>query len=191
MPLNQQLSFRTPPRSIHLSGHSPAVYTAEDVSKARREGYAEGEADTTRALEGKISQLRDEIALIQNAALGAISEKFQSALSQMRTLLPQLVVEATARVIGGIQINSTIVKSVVEDLLSEVAPGADQLEVQLCESDLQKMEQFQHLFRQKFPAIDFRVNPELNSGDCMVKTRFGVLDGRIVTKIRGIEALLS
>lgn len=192
VPAKSTLSFRTPPRSIHISGQpSAAVYIAEDVESARREGVRLGVEDTTRVYEAKIAELRSEITEVQNRIFASISERFEQALTQMRTLLPQLVVEATSRVVAGVTVDGEMLRGVVDDLLLEVAPGADKLEVQLCEVDLQKIEAFQAQFRQKFPALEFCVNRDLKSGDCMVKTRFGVLDGRLDTKLRGLETLLT
>ena len=38
-----------------------------------------------------------------------------------------------------------------------------------------------------FPNVKFFKDESLNSGDCQIKSRFGLLDGRISTKIRKIE----
>ena len=38
-----------------------------------------------------------------------------------------------------------------------------------------------------YPNVKFFEDPSLNSGDCQIKSRFGLLDGRISTKIRKIE----
>lgn len=192
LPANLTVSFRTSPRSVHISGGpSRAVYTAEDVELARKQGESSGVVEVKRVYEAKLTELKAEIAVIQNQSLQSIASRFDQALTQMRALLPQLVVEATARVVAGIPVEADMVRRVVEDLLSEVAPGSDRLEVQLCEVDLKMMEQYQPQFRQKFPALEFFVNPELKSGDCMVKTRFGILDGRIETKLRGLTSLLN
>jgi flagellar assembly protein FliH len=95
------------------------------------------------------------------------------------------------RVVSGIVWEEAAVKGVVNDLLAEVAPGAENVEVQLCRTDLARMEKFQPQMRQKFPTLQFAVNDELSTGDCMVRTRFGVLDGRLSTKIQAVAGLLT
>ena len=153
LPANLTVSFRTSPRSVHISGGpSRAVYTAEDVELARKQGESSGVVEVKRVYEAKLTELKAEIAVIQNQSLQSIASRFDQALTQMRALLPQLVVEATARVVAGNPVEADMVRRVVEDLLSEVAPGSDRLEVQLCEVDLKMMEQYQPQFRQKFPA---------------------------------------
>ena len=38
-----------------------------------------------------------------------------------------------------------------------------------------------------YPNVKFFEDPSLQSGDCQVKSRFGLLDGRIATKLRRLE----
>ncbi len=38
------------------------------------------------------------------------------------------------------------------------------------------------------PNVRFHGDPSLASGDCQIKSRFGLLDGRIATKLRRVEA---
>ena len=41
------------------------------------------------------------------------------------------------------------------------------------------------------PRVQFFEDTTLHSGDCQIKSRFGLLDGRISTKIRKIEEELT
>jgi len=41
------------------------------------------------------------------------------------------------------------------------------------------------------PHVKFIEDPSLHSGDCQVKSRFGLLDGRIATKVRKIKEEIS
>ena len=42
-----------------------------------------------------------------------------------------------------------------------------------------------------FPNVKFFEDTSLASGDCQIKSRFGLLDGRIATKLRKIEEELK
>ena len=42
-----------------------------------------------------------------------------------------------------------------------------------------------------YPNVKFHEDETLSSGDCQVKSRFGLLDGRIATKLRKIEQELK
>ena len=39
----------------------------------------------------------------------------------------------------------------------------------------------------EYPEVKFFVDDSLESGDCQIKSRFGLLDGRVATKLRKIE----
>ena len=39
----------------------------------------------------------------------------------------------------------------------------------------------------EYPEVKFFVDDSLENGDCQIKSRFGLLDGRIATKLRKIE----
>ncbi|MBT3541651.1 MAG: hypothetical protein HN489_10995, partial [Opitutae bacterium] len=38
-----------------------------------------------------------------------------------------------------------------------------------------------------YPNVKFFEDPSLESGDCQIKSRFGLLDGRVSTKLRKVE----
>jgi flagellar biosynthesis/type III secretory pathway protein FliH len=42
-----------------------------------------------------------------------------------------------------------------------------------------------------YPNVKFFEDASLQSGDCQIKSRFGLLDGRVSTKIRKIEEELK
>lgn len=185
------IPFSVSPRAVHIVGQAPpSAYTSDDLEAARKTAHRQGFEEASKAGDAKISAIKSDVAGIQTKTLDSISTRFEQAVGQMRAVLPLLVTEAAARLVSKVQFTPEVVSGIVEDLLQDVAPGSDLLEVQLCEEDLQKMEQFQPQFRQKFPSIDFKVSPELLPGDCMVRTRFGVLDGRMETKLKSLESLL-
>jgi flagellar assembly protein FliH len=158
---------------------------------AREEARHEASDAVTQAYDEQIARLKTDVSAIVERILSGVVEKHGEALEQMRGLLPSLVQEAMTRVVSGIQWEENAIRGVVQDLLTEVAPGAENVEVQLCRADLARMEKFQPQMRQKFPTLQFSENDELAPGDCMVRTRFGVLDGRLGTKIRAVAGLLS
>jgi flagellar assembly protein FliH len=190
-PFRAQLPFTEVPLSIHIAGRSPALYRPEDLDRVRLETERQVRESLEGELEAQLAQVSQDWKAVQANLFQSISDRFSDALNQMRGLLPQLVVEATARVLGGFELDEKIVRRVVEDLLEEVTPGTEALEVQLCEGDLVKLESVQADLRQRFPGLSFRVNPDLKSGDCVIRTRFGVIDGRLQTKLRGLESLLG
>jgi flagellar assembly protein FliH len=186
------IAFSQPPKFIGLPGQANTLtYSANQLDQAVEAAYNRGSMEARGAAEAETTKLRAEAKAVIEGALSKVSEQHQYALAQMRALLPKLVSEATARVVAGVEVDGELVRSVVNDLLGDVTPGSDAVEVQLCPADLAKVVGFDQELRHKFPNIHLTENRELQPKDCVVKTRFGVLDGRIASKLKSVEGLLS
>jgi flagellar assembly protein FliH len=186
------IAFTEPLRFIGLPGQVNSLsYTAGEVDEAVRDAYDRGFSEAKAASVAELTRLRSSAEAVIDGAFSKVTERHEDALAQIRALLPKLVSEATARVIAGVKVDGDLVRSVVNDLLEDVAPGADTVEVQLCPGDLSKVTGFDQDLRHKFPNIHLTENRELKPKDCVVKTRFGVLDGRVASKLKSVEALLS
>lgn len=186
------IAFTEPLRFIGLPGQVNSItYTVDELDEAARGAYQRGLSEAKEAAEAELSKLRADAKAVIDGALSKVSERHEYALDQIRALLPRLVSEAAARVIAGVEVSGELVRSVVNDLLGDVTPGSDTVEVQLCPSDLARVTGFDQELRHKFPNIHLTENRELQSKDCVVKTRFGVLDGRVASKLKSVEGLLS
>ncbi len=186
------IHFAEPLRFIGLPGQvNTLTYTASEVDEAIHGAYERGLQEARGASEAEITKLRADAKAVIDGAFSKVAERHEYALAQIRALLPKLVSEATARVVAGVEVNGELVRSVVADLLADVTPGADAVEVQLCPADLRRVEGFDQELRHKFPNIHLTENRELQPKDCVVKTRFGVLDGRVSSKLQSVEGLLS
>lgn len=186
------LSFSHPPKSIHLAGHAPVLsYSGEELEREVRSAYERGVQETRATVESELKQTKEQAQTVLSGALSKVVDKHAEALGMMRSLLPRLVTEATARVVAGIPVDGAYVQRVVDDLLADVAPGAENVEVQLCAEDAAKVAGFDLELRHKFPTLRLVENKDLAPGDCLVKTRFGVLDGRMESKLKAVEGLLS
>jgi flagellar assembly protein FliH len=186
------IAFSEPLRFIGLPGQANTLtYTAAEVDEAIHGAYDRGFSEAKAATEAELIKLRADAKAVIDGAFSKVVERHEYALDQIRMLLPRLVSEATARVIAGVEVSSELVRAVVNDLLGDVTPGSDTVEVQLCPADLAKVTGFDQELRHKFPNIHLTENRELQPKDCVVKTRFGVLDGRLESKLKSIEGLLS
>lgn len=186
------IAFSEPLRFIGLPGQpNTLTFTAAELDAAVKGAYERGVSETKAALDAELTKLRADSKALVEGAFSKISERYEIETAQIRALLPRLVSEATSRVIAGVQVDAEIIKSVVKDLLGDVTPGADAVEVQLCPADLARVTGFDQELRHKFPNIHLTENRELQPKDCVVKTRFGVLDGRVSSKLKSLEGLLS
>lgn len=190
MPSHKVVHFSQPVKAIFLAGSQPPpVFTQEDVEAARREGYHRGAEETSRTLERQLIEQRAELVHLQSETFVALGAQHAAMIEQLREVVPEMVMEAVARILGGVQWDRTALTRIVDDLLAELAPSGESIEVQLNPTDLEMMTGYEENLREKFPAIAFRPNADLQPGDGVVRSRFGVIDGRLSTKFRSVEAM--
>lgn len=192
MPPSQVIHFSAPPKAICLAGAKALPsFTEEVLEAARREGYHRGAEETARTLERQLVEQRAELMHLQAETFTALNQQHAAMFEQLRGVLPELVMESVARILGGTQPDREGVLRIVDDLLGELAPSGEAIEVQLHPGDLAMISGYEEKLGEKFPAIAFRPNAEMQPGDAVVRSRFGVIDGRLGTKFRSVEAMFQ
>jgi flagellar assembly protein FliH len=161
------------------------------LERAREEGYAAARSELIAQCDARIAKVSDDSFRLQKEVLKRLEERVESALRQVREVLPQLVLESSARILASTPIDGVIIERIVRELLSEVLPDSETLEVQLSPADFTLISARQSEWGERYPRIEFRTNEELRSGDCVVRTNFGIVDGRIQTKFRALDGLLK
>ena len=188
MPALKPIRLHAPPKSVFVAGHKPVrTFTEAEFETAKREAYHAGAEETARRMEKQMLEQRGELVRLQSETLAKLAEQHTALARQLHDALPELTIEAAARVLASTTIDREAVLRIVEDLLGEIAPGPEQFEVQLAPQDLEAITGHDAQLREKHPQIAFRANTQLRPGDCMVNSRFGVIDGRLGTKLRALE----
>ena len=167
------------------------MFTAEELEAARREGYQRGFEDASAMIETQLLEQREEVSHLQDKTLQALGGHHDALERQFRAALPELTMEIVRRVLGGMEPDKDAVFKIVSEVLQGIAPGPETVEVCLSNRDLKLMENYQTGLRDRYPQIEFRVDPDLEPGDCIVTSRFGALDGRLATKLRSVDRILQ
>ncbi len=192
MPAQKFIQFSAPVKAVFLAGTKPLPsFTPEEIEAARREGYHRGAEETSRTMERQLFEQRAELIHLQSETFAALQGQHAAVLEQFRAVLPELVMEGVARILGGAQPDRAGVIRIVDDLLGELSPTGEAIEVQLSPSDLEMISGYEENLREKYPAIAFRSGADLQPGDAVVRSRFGVIDGRLGTKFRSVEAMFQ
>lgn len=186
------IHFSEPPSAVYLAGTRPKPsFTEADLENAKREAYRRGSEDATQAMERQLLEQRSEVIHLQTQTFAALAAHHEQLAEQMQGLIPELAIEAVQRILATTVFDRELVLRITHDMLSEVAPGKEQVEVRLAASDLELVSGYEEQFREKHPGISFCPDSELRPGDCVVRSLFGTLDGRLSTKVRAVEGLLK
>ena len=180
------IHFPVPPRAVFIAGSPPpeATYSQEQFDTACRDARQLGADEATHLLERQMLELRADVQHLQSGTFSKLASLHAELIAQFRTLLPELVTEAAARVLSGTPISQDTVLRIVGEVLQGIGHGSPELEVRLAPRDLELIAGHEADFREKHPALTFRPDAELKQGDCIVQSRFGMLDGRIATKLQ-------
>lgn len=188
MPATKAVLFSRPLRNVKLIGaQPPATFTATELEAAKQESYQRGCTDTSALMEQHLVEQREEILHLQEKTFTNLVSRAQELVDQLHCALPELTLEAVRRVLANVEIDKDLVVRLVEELLAEICEGRQPIEVSLSAHDLQLIEGNDKRFRKKFPEIEFRLDVELQSGDCIVRSRHGAIDGRLSTKLKTVE----
>lgn len=191
-PSAKLIRFSESPRAIVLAAPPAAgALSHDELEAARREGYHRGAEETSRSLERQLIHQREELVQLQSETFAALTRQQAAMFEQLREAMPGLVMEAVARILGGFQPDAETVRRIVDDVLGELAPTGEAVEVTLHPHDLEMIAGYEPNLREKFPTLAFKPGPDLQRGDAVVRSRFGVVDGRLGTKFRAVEAMFQ
>lgn len=171
--------------TISQEEHDAACDAACDAA------YRKGFQEANEALTQQILEQRREVAQLQDAVFKSLAEQSTLLAQQVSQILPELVMDIARRVMVGMEPDSVTVKRIVEETLSEIAPGSVDVEVMLSPTDLALISGVDKEFDQKYPGIRLSSDPELIPGDCRAKSRFGMIDARIFTKLQNVARSLK
>ena len=184
--------FSAPLRRISLRrAEIDAAAEQDEREAARKAAYQQGFEDASSFLNQQLVEQRGDVIRLQEETFNAISEQFAAQLDELRGLLPDLVMEMTRRVLSGLEPDRGRIERTVEEVLAEMVPGARDVEIALHPADKELLGQFDPRFEEKYPGLRFIGDPTLKIGDCMMRSRFGIVDGRLETKLDNLSRSLQ
>lgn len=143
---------------------------------ARKQGFTEGRSDYDELRAGVIEKM---------------GQSYEEVLKEISQRLPGLVTTAVERLLGGVTLEAEHIANIVEEVLNTSAPENENLEVCLCEEDYKKLVESQNAVVSKYTKVTFKTDPSLSAGDCIVSSRFGLVDARVETKLEQVKDELS
>lgn len=199
---------------------APPIPVEQSHENAATE-YARGKEEATAFYQAEIAKLRSSYADAQSQLLSKIDVKVDEVISKLDHRLPDLVIGLAQRVLGQISLDRESIEQIVKSMVTEFSGEDEKLEVFLCPQDLSLLKAMadpekpaseedsqeegfasaiagifdgldgDDALLDGYPNVKFFEDASLQSGDCQIKSRFGLLDGRISTKIRKIEEELK
>jgi flagellar assembly protein FliH len=177
--------------SIALAG-SPGPLVGEREAAARVEAaYRQGAAEARAIADRQITELRREVLELTERTLANLFAAEQALAAQLQEALPDLLVALGRRLLAETEVTPEMVARICAATLQQVAPERENLEVILAPADAARMDAFAPGLGARYPGLKITADPELSSGDCLIRTRFGLTDARRATQLAALRSSLG
>jgi len=183
--LSKAIELRRPLRGLSLEYYGESPILPEVAETRAKEAHARGKNEAEAFYNSQIAELRQDMSELQAGLFQSLENSIGQLEEVVNTRLPALVIELMRRVCAGYAPPAEAIKAIVEEAVAEASPDGAECEVLLCPQDIEKLKENGSL--DTFKRIRFTPEASLNAGDCMVQSRFGLVDARQATKIRQIE----
>lgn len=184
------IRFDRPLRGARIKGQLPPV-SHEDMEKARTEAYQQGQ-DAARAFaDQQLVEMRTDLQELQDGLFNAVRDLEPALIQQVREALPELVLEATRRLLNKFEPDPEQVSAICLDTLEQLYPETNGLELRLSSRDADQLDQLSPDWMRRYPDLRLTRDSHLRPGDCVVHSRFGVTDARLDAKLDNLAHELT
>jgi flagellar assembly protein FliH len=179
-----------------LSGVSAPGFVGQMCSEAeivRREGaaYQRG-VDAARALaDQQMVEFRVDIEQLSEGVFKNLANVEPAVIAQLRDTLPALALEIARRLLAGYEPPAEVVSRICEEALNEIFPERDNLELSVSPRDAAILEKLNPDWLKRYPGLRIRSEATMRPGDCQVRSRFGLTDARLDTKLAALQHSLA
>jgi flagellar assembly protein FliH len=165
--------------------------TESALATIRLEAYQRG-GDAARAFaDQQLVEFRREVQDLQEGLLTRLADVDQRITSQLQATLPSLAVEIARRLLAGYEPTPERVVAVCTEALDQLYPDTEALELLVSPSDAERLEQVDQQWTSRYPGLRVTAVPALRSGDCQVRSRFGLTDARLDAKLESLRRELA
>ena len=184
---NSSVRLPLPVQSMALAGYGEQPVSISTAREWEAEAYARGRKEAEEFAQAQIVEMRSEFLKLQEQLFENIENQFQSLVQVYSERIPDLVIAMVRRLWGGLELTSAEVMQNFEDLLSEMGSDREELEVCLASEDLALIRDLDQGALDQLSKIELKEDTSLKKGDCLIMSRFGMIDGRIETKLKNVE----
>src|SRR5690606_27415720 len=97
-----------------------------------------------------------------------------------------LIVDIAKRLLAGYEPSAECVEKLCREALDHLYPERENLELRVCPRDAELLTSLTPQWKSSYPGLQVVADPALAPGDCQVRSRFGVTDARLSTKLESL-----
>jgi flagellar assembly protein FliH len=184
------IPFDRPLVGAAIPGQAGRYLSESELAERDDAAYQRG-VDAARALaDQELVEFRADIQRLSEGVFATLSTLEPNLLGQLRDALPGLAVDIARRLLAGYEPPPEVMSRICEEALAEIFPERENLELVVSPRDAALLEKLNPDWLARYPGIRLRAEPSLSPGDCQVRSRFGLTDARLDTKLTALQSSL-
>ena len=173
--------------SLKVSYDGKPRVDADEHERANEDAYRKGYDESSAQYKQQILDFRSEVNDLREKTFSDLEAKFSGILVEAREALITLTFDCVTRTLGGLEVDSEIISSIVDLVIKESGLDEEKMVIRLNPEDLALLSDLQEGLRSKHPKLEFVADGTLSRGDCLLGSRFGKVDGLLSTKMERLK----
>jgi flagellar assembly protein FliH len=187
MSFSKLISFDRKLIGAVLPGQSGRLIGERELAEQVEAAYRRG-GDAERALaDHHLVEVRADVQRLSDGVFKQISGLEAALFAQLRDALPGLALEIARRLFAGFEPDKEMLERLCQEALDQLFPEREGLELTLCPKDAEVIGTLDPSWTGRYPGLRVGTDPSLSPGDCLVRSRFGLTDARMATKLAALE----
>lgn len=171
---------------IHRPTDAPA-YTRAEMLRIRAQAVEEGKLAQRAFTDAQVAELRADVQDLQRGLFAQLESVDRRLFEQLQQELPALVVDLARRLLADYEPPPEQVEKICRATMDELLPAKDGITLIVSNKDASALESVQAEWTREYPGLQIHTDHNLRSGECVVKSRFGIIDGRHQTRLHALR----
>ena len=181
------LRLDEPMVSLNVSYDGKPRVDVDEHERAIEDAYRKGYDESSAQYKQQILDFRLEVNDLREKTFSDLEAKFSGIIVEAREALITLTFDCVTRTLGGLEVDSEIISSIVDLVIKESGLDEEKMVIRLNPEDLALLSDLQEGLRSKHPKLEFVADGALSRGDCLLESRFGKVDGLLSTKMERLK----
>jgi flagellar assembly protein FliH len=185
------IAFDRPLRGVSVPGFAGQMCSESEVARREAAAYQRGVDEARGLADQQMVELRADIERLSETVFKQLVNLEPAMTAQLRDTLPTLALEIARRLLAGYEPPAEVISKICEEALNEIFPERENLELAVSLRDAALLEQIKPDWLRRYPGLRIQAEASLRPGDCQVRSRFGLTDARLETKMSALQHSLS
>ncbi len=186
----QLVRFDRPLNGAAVAGRTSA-YDERAIAAIRERAYQEGGEAARGIGNQQLVDFRHEVQHLQDGLFDRLAGVESTIIAQVQAALPGLAIELARRLLAGYEPPTEVVQRHCCEVLEALYPERENLELLISPRDAALLEKIDPTWTSHYPGLRLTADPALSAGDCQVRSRFGVTDARLSSKLETLQRELA